>query len=75
MNKKNLSEGIYEAIINEQVNKLLQSKVDYNIERQNINHAESSLILSSYIGYLVRAGLEYIHKNEDKNNENIGKKN
>ncbi len=74
MDKKNLSEGIYEAIINEQLNKLLQSKDDYNIEKQNINHAESSLILSSYIGYLVRAGLEYIHKNEDKNNENINKK-
>lgn len=74
MDKKNLSEGIYEAIINEHLDKLLQSKDDYNIEKQNINHAESSLILSSYIGYLVRAGLEYIHKNEDKNNENINKK-
>ena len=72
MKNNNLSEGIYEEIINNQLNKLLNSKTDYILEKDNIDHEESSLILSNYIGNLVREGLQYIHKSDDK--ENINKK-
>lgn len=72
MKNNNLSEGIYEEIINNQLNKLLNSKTDYILEKDNIDREESSLILSNYIGHLIREGLQYIHKSDEK--ENINKK-
>lgn len=74
MNNNNLPEGIYEELINKNLEELLNLHTEYISEKEDINHEESSLILSAYIGHLVRSGLQYIHKNDDKDNENINKK-
>ena len=70
MKNNNLSEGIYEELINNQLSKILETKTDYIVEIENIDHEESSLILSNYIGHLIREGLQYIHKNDEKDNIN-----
>ncbi|MCI6474429.1 MAG: DUF3427 domain-containing protein [Mucispirillum sp.] len=74
MKNNNLPEGIYEELINKNLEELLNLHTEYISEKEDINHEESSLILSAYIGHLVRSGLQYIHKNDDKDKENINKK-
>ena len=74
MKNNNLPEGIYEEVINKNLEELLNLHTEYIPEKEYINHEESSLILSAYIGHLVRSGLQYIHKNDDKDKENINKK-
>ena len=70
MKNNNLSEGIYEELINNQLSKILETKTDYIVEIEDIDREESSLILSNYIGHLIREGLQYIHKSDEKDNIN-----
>ncbi len=70
---KDLKYGIYEEVINTELLHILNQYNNKNIEKKDIDYAESSLILANYLHNIIRNGLEYITSN-DNDSSNIDKK-
>lgn len=70
-----LKEGIYEKVIDIKLaKKLVEESANYHIEEENIDEAESSKILASYISKAVEKGLNNIGENGKDREDKINKK-
>ena len=62
-----LKNGIYEQIINENINQELIDKNDEkHIEKETVDYAESSKVFAKYVSEIVEKGLDIVKEEEEK---------
>ncbi len=64
-----LKEGLYEAIINKELNEKLNELKEIQIEKQKIDIEEAKNILSRYIGQITKKALSYIREDTKNSKE------
>lgn len=61
-----LKKGIYEQVINKALSQEIKNNIgDIDIYKQNIDHIDSSRILSSYLNYVFKKGLNYYKSSKE----------